>query len=65
MLHSMGLQRVGDDRAAELNSVKLELVTFIMQELSIYFKNERANTLGKLVKEVQLKKEGREGFDRG
>ena len=57
MLHSMGLQRVGDDRAAELNSVKLELVKFIMQELSIYFKNERANTLGKLVKEVQLKKE--------
>ena len=64
MLHSMGLQRVGDDRAAELNSVKLELVTFITQELSIYFKNERANTLGKLVKEVQLKKEGREGGGR-
>ena len=64
MLHSMGLQRVGDDRAAELNSVKLELVMFITQELSIYFKNERANTLGKLVKEVQLKKEGREGGGR-
>lgn len=38
MLHLWGCKRVGDDRAAELNSVKLELVKFIMQELSIYFK---------------------------
>ena len=34
---SMGLQRVGDDWAAELNSVKLELVKFTTQEFSIYF----------------------------
>ena len=62
---SMGLQRVGDDWAAELNSVILELVKFVTQEFSIYFKNERANALGKLVKGLQLKKEeGREGGGR-